>query len=249
MSQGFTREGISNITSPTGAFSNLKVVRPSVTTVTVTTDELVVRDTGGNATLLTAISETADITASGAGGLDTGAEASDTWYYIWIIRNSSVGTVDILLSISATVPTLPAGFNQKALVSAARNNSSSDFVDFIQEGDIYDWTAWILVATGTILSSPWLAVDISGQIASSISNRVFGSGEDSAGLFIAVTNDNTVADSSTRDRNKMYFALGAGSMQFQFNFILLTTDTIFWVGDGVGVSDLRIAGFMVNKLS
>lgn len=39
----------------------------------------------------------ADITISGAGGLDAGSEASDTWYKIFVIRKSSDETLDLLL--------------------------------------------------------------------------------------------------------------------------------------------------------
>lgn len=39
----------------------------------------------------------ADITASGAGGLDTGSEAASTWYDIYAIRKSSDGTRNVLL--------------------------------------------------------------------------------------------------------------------------------------------------------
>ena len=40
---------------------------------------------------------TADITASGANGLDTGAEAASTWYQVLAIRKSSDGTKGLLL--------------------------------------------------------------------------------------------------------------------------------------------------------
>lgn len=40
---------------------------------------------------------TADITASGAAGLDTGSEQSSTWYEIYAIRKSSDGTKNVLL--------------------------------------------------------------------------------------------------------------------------------------------------------
>ena len=39
----------------------------------------------------------ADITASGAGGLDTGTEQASTWYEIYAIRKSSDGTKNLLL--------------------------------------------------------------------------------------------------------------------------------------------------------
>ncbi len=40
---------------------------------------------------------TADITVSGAGGLDTGAEEVSTWYEIYVIRNPTTGVRNLLL--------------------------------------------------------------------------------------------------------------------------------------------------------
>lgn len=50
---------------------------------------------------------------SGNGGLDTGTIANTT-YHVWLIRRSDTGVVDALFSASATSPTMPANYNQKA---------------------------------------------------------------------------------------------------------------------------------------
>lgn len=76
---------------------------------------------------------TVDIAASGANGLDTGAEQADTWYYLWVIYNGT--TVAGLISASSTAPTLPSGYTFKRLIGAARNDSSSDFYNFEQIGN------------------------------------------------------------------------------------------------------------------
>ncbi len=76
----------------------------------------------------------ADITASGAGGLDTGAEAADTWYAIHVIGDSTgVNAPDVILSVSATAPTLPGTHNVFRRVGWVRNNGSSNFLKFNQE--------------------------------------------------------------------------------------------------------------------
>ena len=71
---------------------------------------------------------TADITASGAGGLDTGSEASDTWYFLWLIAVPNAPAV--MLSASSTAPTMPAGYTLKRRVASVRNNASSDFMQY-----------------------------------------------------------------------------------------------------------------------
>lgn len=97
--------------------------------------ELVVKDGNGNPWL---VSETSlvvvNIATSGAGGLDTGVEANDTWYYIWIIYNRVSDIVSALLSVSSTSPTMPSGYDFKALVGVVRNDSSGNFVPFQQFG-------------------------------------------------------------------------------------------------------------------
>lgn len=56
--------------------------------------------------------DTAWAVGDNAGGLDTGAVA-DTLYYAWLIKRSDTGVVDVLFSLSATAPTMPANYDYK----------------------------------------------------------------------------------------------------------------------------------------
>lgn len=114
------------------AFRNLKAIVTSNTQATVTADALTVEDTSGNSVRLTAINVTADISASGANGLDTGAEASNTFYHLWVIWNGT--TTAALLSASATAPTMPATYTHKTRVGAVRNDGSSNLWRTLQYG-------------------------------------------------------------------------------------------------------------------
>jgi hypothetical protein len=109
------------------SYSNLLVSRPSVTSVLLSYDALWIQGI-----MSTSETFTLDITTSGLLGLDTGAEAADAWYYIWIIAKVD-GTVSAILSASATAPTMPAGYTLKRLVSMVRN-TSGNFVNFVQDG-------------------------------------------------------------------------------------------------------------------
>lgn len=72
-----------------------------------------------------------DITIAGAGGLDAGAEAANTWYYVWVISDSTGALPTVgLLSTSANAPTMPAGYDTRRRVGSVRNNGASDFRDF-----------------------------------------------------------------------------------------------------------------------
>lgn len=77
---------------------------------------------------------TPSIASSGANGLDTGSEAADTWYSIWVIADSNgVNPVASLLSVSETAPTFPAGYDKKRRVGWVRNNGSSNFYDYFSQ--------------------------------------------------------------------------------------------------------------------
>lgn len=104
----------------------------------VTADEVLLKNASNSPFLALAVSLTVDLTASGANGLDTGSEASSTWYYLWVIGKTDGSGVAGLFSTSSTAPTLPATYTYKALVSVVRNNGSSNFTTFYQlDRDIY----------------------------------------------------------------------------------------------------------------
>lgn len=146
----------------TGVGSNI-AGRTDATTplskINITADELIVKDSTGAAQLLTAVSVVIDITVTGANGLDTGAEAISTWYYGYVIAKAD-GTTAGLLSASATAPTLPTGYTYKARVSAVRNDSSSNFQGYVQNGrQVHLTTMYGVLTGGNALTGT--AVDIS----------------------------------------------------------------------------------------
>jgi hypothetical protein len=73
------------------------------------------------------------MTTSGANGLDTGAEAASTWYYVWLISDGS--TMAGLLSTSAATPTMPGGYVYKTLVGASYNDATSNLRSIYQRGN------------------------------------------------------------------------------------------------------------------
>lgn len=82
---------------------------------------------------------TVSLASSGANGLDTGTEANDTWYFVYLIKNPSNGTVAGLLSVTNEAAsgsvTLPSGYTLKRqLPLAVRNNGSGDIIPFVIGG-------------------------------------------------------------------------------------------------------------------
>lgn len=102
---------------------------------------------------LAAVNLTADITVSGANGIDAGAAANNTWYAVHVITNADGTLVASLLSLSASAPTLPAGYTKFRRVGWARR-AVGTFLLFQQFGDWVTWTdptalTQLNLATGT----------------------------------------------------------------------------------------------------
>lgn len=98
--------------------------------IDIDADYLVVENVG-----LASIDLTASIDVSGANGLDTGTEATSTWYSVWVICDDDGSSVASLLSTSATAPTMPTGYTKKRRIGWVYNDDSGDFVDFYRAGD------------------------------------------------------------------------------------------------------------------
>ena len=112
---------------------------------------------------LTNIDLTVDITVNGINGLDTGDEAIDTWYSIWVIYDYINDLTKGLLSKSLDSPTLPAGYTKKRRVGWIRNNADGNFMLIYQYGSWWIYDTWtILFYTADPVKTPnWGDVDCS----------------------------------------------------------------------------------------
>lgn len=73
------------------------------------------------------------------GMLDVGAVAADTWYYFFLIRKDSDGSLDYLASTSPTSPTMPSGYTYKRRVrGAVLTDGGGNILGFYQK-DNYFW--------------------------------------------------------------------------------------------------------------
>jgi len=138
---------------------DLRVSCDSATQVTIRQGAVVGSDDGAVVMELSS-DVTVDITTSGVNGLDTGSEAVSTWYYVYLIWNESNGQIDGLLSASSTSPAMPSGYTKKRLVSAVRNNSSGNFMAFVQQGNkivLYSGNGFAIY-TGTPSANTWYSL-------------------------------------------------------------------------------------------
>lgn len=70
---------------------------------------------------------------TGNGGLDTGSVDNDT-YHVWLIMRSDTSVVDVLFSLSATSPTMPADYDYKRRIGSILVEGD-EIVEFDQHGD------------------------------------------------------------------------------------------------------------------
>lgn len=126
---------------PIGAFFGMALSRASATTFTIAAGAAR-NDNGGtgkNVQFNSAFTKSLSAWAvgTGNGGLDTGAVANSTWYHVHGIVNDSDGSSDAIYSLSATAPTVPAGYTARAYISFFKTNGSAQITAFSQIGDIW----------------------------------------------------------------------------------------------------------------
>jgi hypothetical protein len=125
----------SDIGFPNGYINGPAPTYTSASTITLPSG-LKARNSTNTADITLSSNKTCVLSSSGAGGLDTGAEASSTWYYVYLIQKSSDGTNACLLSVtneaSAGTITQPSGYDLKRqLPLAIRNDGSSNIIPFV----------------------------------------------------------------------------------------------------------------------
>lgn len=129
--------------------------------VNVSADQLIV-GAGELVSSLSGINLSFNGLTKGANGIDTGVLAASTWYSVWVIWNGS--TAAGLLSLSATAPTMPAGYTHKARVGWIRTDGTTNKYpfSFSQVGRRVQYK----VASGSnVLNMPIIISGVQGNMA------------------------------------------------------------------------------------
>jgi hypothetical protein len=150
-------------------YRNLQVAPVTTDILEIKAGTTVLADDWVNAIAYT-VDNPIDITTTGANGLDAGSEASDTWYFVYAIKDPATGTVAGLLSTSMTTPTMPLGYTQKRLISAVYNDGGSNMRPFYQKD------AQVYQAAEVVMWAPppgpgWNPIDLSAAIPVPISGE------------------------------------------------------------------------------
>ena len=192
--------------------------------VSMTADELIVKDAAGNAKLLSGLALSASTAVAGAGGRDTGAIAGGTWYAVWAIAKAD-GTAALLLSLSATAPTLPAGYSYMARVGWVRTDSTANKypLAFKQIGKSVRYivapgtnvTVLSILASGTIgsITTPtYVQASVAAHVPATASAICISGGihapADTAGLLVSPNGNYGVLNSTT---NPAHLAVDGGT--------------------------------------
>lgn len=136
---------------------------------------------GNNRALFSGMNEfSINMNSSGANGRQTGLNrTTNTWYYIYMLGNATNGNVAGLFSNNRTAPSLPAGYDFYALVSAVRTdgNNSGDIipisqrdyrVNFLAQGALSSANSGnAIIALDLRACIPDVAKQVSGIISSS----------------------------------------------------------------------------------
>ena len=217
------------------SYRNLKIDCSSNTEVVVKAGTTVMADTWDMAMQLST-DRTIDITTSGVNGLDTGAEAGNTWYYVYLIWNPTTALVNGLLSASATAPTLPSGYTKKRLIGAVKNDGSSNFKQFKQlSNDVYyDGGRAYLLNGGNTGGTTFVALDTTSYVPIAVAGVIHLVVQQvTVGTYVAVGWDGVTM-----------MAACLGTSEVQFN-IPHNAGNIYYY-NAAGLSYIGLSGFVLD---
>lgn len=244
-----------------GSHSNLKLSATGTSApVTITADAVCVKNAAFEQKVISPVSLSASLAASGVNGLDTGVSAVSTWYSVWVIWNGV--TASSLLSLSATSPTMPAGYTHKARVGWVRSDATANKfpLSFIQIGKQVryvvaagsNFAASAVMASGilgSVTTPTWSAVNVDPFIPPTASIIDFGTGTLAQGFVYMVADTNSYgAFSSTTNPPPVLQNTanpGADFLRFMSRLFVGASRNIFCASNASDFN-LRIIGWEDN---
>ncbi len=181
-------------------------------------------------TLASAISKTTSAWAvgTGNGGIDTGAIANATWYHFYEIMRPDTGVVDVLFSLSASAPTMPANYTLKRRIGSGLTNGSAQWVSFVQDGDFFQWAAVVgdvsAANPGTSAVTRVLSVPLGVRVRAVVHANV--SVSTTADFYMGLLSDLSTTDEAVTTTNANFgVALQAAGATDQGVQLQVMTDT------------------------
>lgn len=150
------------------------------------------------------------------GALDTGTIANSTWYHVHLIERTDLTVVDVLISLSATAPTMPANYTFSRRIGSMVTNASGQWTLFSQLGDEFLWsipTHEVAVSTlGT--TSTLFTVNVPTGVQVIARMRISGSNATVPNQLLITSPDESVQASGTPGSNNTFNLTVAGTAYF-----------------------------------
>lgn len=183
---------------------------------------------------------------SGNGALDTGSIANATWYHVWLIQRSDTAVVDILVSTSATAPTMPASYDRKRRIGAMKTNGSAQWLGFNQIGNDFYWGIPIANSTSPTNTAALAAVGVPTgvMVKAKLSVLFANSVTDYASLLVSSPSEasNTI-DSPTNGRRTVKALTGAVSAYATLDVLTNTSAQVYGCSDAAANNTMILVAF------
>lgn len=226
-----------------GAFSNLKVSATGTSVaVTVTADAICLKNSSNEQVVINALSLAINSATIGVNGLDIGVLAASTWYSVWAIWNGATSTAAGLLSLSATAPTMPAGYTHKARLGWVRTDTTANKypLSFLQQGRSVQYkvttgsnvpTIPILLSgvAGSIMVPTWVPIAVGAFVPPTAAAIKVTTNNSNTGFIVAPNNSFGGVGSLT---NPPPFLAYPGSQVSSPGLILLESSSIYVATSG-----------------
>lgn len=152
---------------------------------------------------------------TGNNGLFSGARAANTWYHVFLIRNTTTGATDAGFDVSTIAANIPAGYSDYRRIGSVLTDGSSNILAFIQTRNVIQWAS---LRTDLSVSAPGATAALfTASVPPGIKARVMfnaslftSSGTQDDLLF---TDPDTVADASTATTAQVVVTAVANSRQ------------------------------------
>ena len=133
---------VSNIALVRGLFNALVInATGSSAGVNITALEMTLKDGAGHVVVISnvnvnAATKPAGQAGTGAGSLDTGNFASNTWYAVYVAYSATLAEATAILSLNSTAPALPSGYTFYTRVGWIRTDGTANAfpLSFTQKG-------------------------------------------------------------------------------------------------------------------
>ena len=146
---------------------------------------------------------TCALTTSGAGGLDTGSEAADKGYYVFLITKPQGKIPALLCSLANASPTMPAGYTHRSdPIWFISNDDSSNIREFLNVNGRCFYNDPHRVGTSLLGYASWTLVDCSMVVPSNSTGYMWSLARNKSNTSVHVirihTNDSDAQNGTYR---------------------------------------------------